>query len=267
MKKSTIFKFPARHITTLLLVGFSLICIPCLCANAAESPVPVTTDSRIKTLVYNENEVFNVITHYGYQSNIEFGTQEEIDTISLGDKVPFQVIPAGRRLFIRAQTVNARTNMTVITNKRTYQFDLASVPAPVMPNEELVYVIRFYYPDDKKNSVIPQIEGVNNVSYDNSGNLVGSPSVGYNYKYTFTGSNNLAPLKVYDDGKTTYFKLRSMEKNDVLKFYTLDTSNKENLVYPRISGEYYTVNTVAERFLIEKGSDSVFIYNDNLYHK
>jgi hypothetical protein len=107
-------------------------------ASLASAAQPITTDSRIKTLVFNPNEVFTITTHYGYQSNIEFGPKEVIDTISVGDRIGWQITPAGRRLFIRAQEENAHTNMTVITNLRAYQFDLRSSAADaVFGSEEL----------------------------------------------------------------------------------------------------------------------------------
>lgn len=118
----------------------------------------INSDSRIKTLVYNENDVFSILTVFGYQSNIEFSKNEEITTISLGDKVGWQVVPSGRRLFIRAQEDGAHTNMTVITNKRAYQFDLkSSEDGELVPSEELSYVIRFYYPDEQNNQTPPSI--------------------------------------------------------------------------------------------------------------
>ena len=98
-------------------------------ATNAVAEIPVVTDSRIKTFVYNPNEVFTLTTHYGYQSNIEFAEKETIETVSVGDRVAWQIIPAGRRLFLRAQEENARTNMTVVTNLRAYQFDLLSSSA------------------------------------------------------------------------------------------------------------------------------------------
>ena len=41
--------------------------------------IPTTTDSRIRTLVYNPNEVYQLKFHYGYQSFIEFAEDEEIE--------------------------------------------------------------------------------------------------------------------------------------------------------------------------------------------
>lgn len=243
-------------------------CVFTLPAMAAEVAVPVTTDSRIKTFVYNENDVFNIVTHYGYQSNIEFSAQEDIETISVGDRVPFQIIPSGRRLFIRALTSNARTNMTVITNRHAYQFDIAAVPAPVMPNEELVYVVRFFYPDDKKNGLVHRSDMnqlMDKPSYDGSGNLINKER-SYNYKYTFSGSDAIAPVKVFDDGMATSFKFHSLDTGNQIRFYIIDSSGKETFVNARPVGDYMVVGQVAGRFALQKGEDFVSVYNENLPH-
>lgn len=117
-------------------------------AQAAPAQAPVATDSRVKTFVYNENDVYNLLTYYGFQSNVEFGPKETIETVSIGDRAGWQVVPAGRRLFIRAVANELHTNMTVVTNLRAYQFDLRATDPATVPQEELVYVIRFFYPDE-----------------------------------------------------------------------------------------------------------------------
>ena len=280
--------------------------------SASEGNVPVATDSRIKTFVYSENDVYNIVTNYGYQSNVEFGIGEEVETVSVGDRVPFQIIPAGRRLFIRAITANARTNMTIVTNEHTYQFDLMSVPAPETPNEELVYVVRFFYPDDKKNlreasaisampvpppapvaappapmepavssapipapvmsapvappaaapapamsaapaATQPAASGVSAMT-DNPAN---------NYKYTFSGSDTITPLKIFDDGKVTYFKLR-YTGTDMPGIYAIDYAGKQSLQSVHTQDEFITVNTVSPRFEIKQGEHVVYVYNEKL---
>ncbi len=226
-------------------------------AWAADVPVPVASDSRIKTFVYSENDVFNVVTHYGYQSNIEFGPAEEIDTISVGDRIGFQIVPAGKRLFIRPTMANARTNMTVVTNKRAYQFDLISEPTPVAPNEELAYVVRFFYPDDKKNALPP-------VAYSDevaAPSAASTPTGGalYNYNYTFTGSDSLAPVKLYDDSHATYFKFRT---DTVDPHIYMVSDGKEVALTPHKSGDYWVVDTVASRFVVRQGDAVVCVYNE-----
>lgn len=114
---------------------------------ATKSPsLPITVDNRIKTYVYNSNEVYLLILHFGFQSHIEFARDEEIETISLGDTYAWKLTPLGNRLFIKPMEKNIRTNMTIITNKRTYQFDLVAKELEGEDEKDLVYLVRFYYP-------------------------------------------------------------------------------------------------------------------------
>ena len=82
------------------------------------SQAPITTDSRIRTLVYNANEVYELKFYYNYQSFVEFSQDEEIEMISIGESFAWRLTPAGKRLFIRPLEIAAHTNMTIITNKR-----------------------------------------------------------------------------------------------------------------------------------------------------
>jgi type IV secretion system protein VirB9 len=64
--------------------------------NALSEEVPLTTDSRIRTIVYNSNEVFQLKFHYGFQSFIEFAPDEEIEIISLGEAYPWKLTPINK---------------------------------------------------------------------------------------------------------------------------------------------------------------------------
>lgn len=139
---------PARALTLCLLL--LLLLLGPINAQAFQQGTPIPTDSRIKTFVYNQNDVYRLLTHYGYQLNIEFGNEESIKTISVGDRSGWQITPAGNRLFVRGMEDESHTNMTVITDKRSYQFDLYSAVPGQRDWSELVYVVRFYYPEEEK---------------------------------------------------------------------------------------------------------------------
>lgn len=122
--------------------------------NASQSgqnidELSLTTDSRIKTYIYNPNEVFLLVLHFGFQSHIEFASNEEIKTITVGDTYAWKITPLANRLFIKPLEKNMRTNMTILTNKRTYQFDIVSRELEDGEEKDLVYLIRFYYPNKK----------------------------------------------------------------------------------------------------------------------
>lgn len=118
-------------------------------AGAVDEDLSITTDSRIKTYIYNSNEVYLLVVHYGFQSQIEFSKGEEIQTISLGDAYAWKITPLENRLFIKPMEKNIRTNMTVLTNKRSYQFDIVARELDDEEDQDLAYVVRFYYPSRK----------------------------------------------------------------------------------------------------------------------
>ena len=145
----TIFKY---NYGSILLSALMLIFMTNIC-NADE---PITTDNRIKTYMYNESEIYPLVIFYGYQTSIEFAKGEEVSNISMGDSYSWQITPVGRRLFIKPLEENMHTNMTIITNKRAYQFDLFSKKTDGEFNKELVYVMRFFYPEPLENSLPTQ---------------------------------------------------------------------------------------------------------------
>jgi type IV secretion system protein VirB9 len=133
------------HVLTSIAIILLLI-FPKQSLAYEDEDMPLTTDNRIKTYIYSPNEIYLMVLHFGFQSHIEFAPGEEIQTISLGDSYAWEITPLANRLFIKPMARNIRTNMTIITNKRTYQFDIVSEDAESHETKDLVYVIRFYYP-------------------------------------------------------------------------------------------------------------------------
>ena len=261
-------------------------------ATNAVAEIPVVTDSRIKTFVYNPNEVFTLTTHYGYQSNIEFAEKETIETVSVGDRVAWQIIPAGRRLFLRAQEENARTNMTVVTNLRAYQFDLLSSSADaVFGSEELVYVVRFYYPEESTGMMpvsylpppvasAPTVQQVATLPVTSAPLMASaappapptptalstppapsSTASAFNFRYTFSGPAANAPVKIYDDGRSTYFKFRS---TTAPRFAVISAQGEELPLTARmVEPNIYKVDAIAPRFSLRSNGSQVIVYNES----
>lgn len=135
-----------RTLKLLLLIMLPLF-------SNAESDIPLTIDNRIKTYTYNENDVYKLLVNYGYQTTIEFAKNERITTISLGDNYSWKITPSSNRLFIKPMEENINTNMTIITNMRTYHFDLFSEKLSKAKLKELVYVLRFFYPSEQSSII------------------------------------------------------------------------------------------------------------------
>jgi type IV secretion system protein VirB9 len=217
--------------------------------------VPVAIDSRIKTYIYSENEVFKLVVNYGYQTSIEFAEGEVIQTISVGNNYLWQLTPVGRRLFIKPLEENIMTNMTILTNKRPYQFEIQSKSFTKTLDEELVYVIRFFYPEDNDKKIMQMPMVVAKV-LDKPQDI--RP---FNFDYTLEGSKTIAPLKVFDDGINTFFKFP--KQLEVVPLITSVHGSKKQSLEPRRKGDYIVVNVIAPKFEITLSDKSVMVFNEN----
>lgn len=227
-------------------------------ANAAR---PIVSDSRIKTLVFSESEVFKVVLHYGYQSNIEFAKNESVEAISMGNTYAWQVTPVENRIFLKPLEPEAHTNMTVITDKRTYQFDIASrMPESGGVDDELVYVVRFYYPEAQDFDAPPPAKGVERRRMTPD---VVQPQKGYNFEYTLSGQGSFAPIKIFDDGRQTNFQFPNNNANIPYIFMVNPDGTEQRLAYSR-EGEYIVVPGVAGKFTLRLGQELVCVFNEKI---
>jgi type IV secretion system protein VirB9 len=223
---------------------------------------PVVSDSRVKTFVYNPNDVYSLLTHHGYQAHLEFSPKESIQTISLGDKTAWQIIASGRRLFVRPLVGGARTNLTVITNLRSYLFDIQSTKGDLPRREDLVYLVRFYYPDEYINR--SATSGDLPAIYPDQMQSVSSPQnqlPALNFEYSFSGEPANAPVKVFDDGASTYFKFKSAAKISVVS----KDGQKIPVKYSPTSDGFMKVQTLSDRFYVEyENGGSIEIFNEKM---
>ena len=132
-----------------------------LAALAALSAAPLAAqvqpqagsgDPRIQTVAYAADRVILLQGAPGYQITVEFGSDEQIENVAIGDSASWQASPnrRGDYLFVKAVQGGAATNMTVVTTARTYFFELAPIYGPT---PEMAYNVRFTYPGGQPDSV------------------------------------------------------------------------------------------------------------------
>ncbi len=269
------------------IVFSSFILVISIASTSLAQPVPTTTDSRIRTLVYNPNEVYELKFYYGYQSFIEFADNEEVEMISIGEAFAWRITPAGKRLFIRPLEIAAHTNMTIITNKRTYHFDIRSGEYDGKADEELVYTVRFYYPQigqplpispqlgvpvppkpikSTVNSPFPSSARVDDSSNSASVLALHRNSGGseLNFDYALAGkSDNIIPLRVYDNGQETLMQFA----NDNLIVPTInvvDSFGEEHQLSYTIRDNYVVLPTVERQFTLRLADSLICVYNSAL---
>lgn len=226
-------------------------------ASALQRSRATSSDSRIHNMRYSENDVYSFTGYYGYQTLIEFEEGENIQSIAMGDSVAWQLNPSGNRLFIKPIDQNPVTNMTIITDRRLYNFELhAEEPSgPRDPN--LVYLLRFVYPETTG------LGFAENVSASGVPDLT-DPEIAasVNMKYSIRGADAISPIQIFDDGEFTYFKFRD-ENADIPAFFMVDGAGNESIINFRTIKDYIVIERVASRFTLRHGAYVLCVYNEN----
>lgn len=248
-------------------------------AHAASIPVGSSADNRVKTVVYDENNVVSLKGHYGYQTTVSFATYEKIQNISIGDSVAWQVVPnkAGNIMFLKPVEENAMTNMTVITDRRIYNFELTSGSAYSARDKNITYMMKFLYPNDDVLSFTYENQGASTAGPNFSGpyapktkiDSVGLTSTGtpkdLNFDYSFKGETELSPSTVFDNGEFTYFKFRDM--TDLPAVFEVDRDRNESVVNYHLKDGYMIVESVGRQFTLRHGEDEACVFNESFANR
>lgn len=218
---------------------------------------PTPVDSRIRIMVYHPDDVFKFVGYYNYQASIELSQDEEVVSISMGDTTGWQVVPAGNRIFIKPMEQDATTNMTLITNKRTYLFELYAEEANDIRDPEMVFNLRFIYPDEEEG------EYIKNYSTVATGPDLAHPEK-YNFNYSITGHEEIAPIKIFDDGEFTYLQFRD-QNADLPAVFAVDDELRESMVNYRTSADnknMIIIEHVFQKLSVRYGKKVVCIFNE-----
>ncbi|MBL6748931.1 MAG: P-type conjugative transfer protein VirB9 [Nevskia sp.] len=242
--------------TTALLV----LLLP-LAATAAELPKAGPEDSRIRTVAYDPNQVVIIRGHYGFEQMVQLADDEKIESLSMGDSLAWQVAPnkGGNLFFLKPVEPDAHTNLAVVTNRRTYAFELVAVNL-IKQTAEMNYIVRFRYPQDEEARVQAQLaDAAKQRQQEVVPDRQLDPSA-WNLDYSYQGKAELTPRHVFDDGTFTYFEFR--EGQDTPAIFLVGEDRKESLLNYHVSGKYVVVERVGKQFTLRSRDGEVCVYNE-----
>lgn len=236
-----------------------------------QEPRSIAADDHIKIINFNPQAIHSYTGFYGYQSSILFEAGEVINTVSMGDSTGWQLVPQGNRLFIKPVADNPDTNVTIITNKRTYYFELHAAEATGLDDPRLAYEVRFSYPNTENNiDADSASSGSGSVSFptyeaqipDLSDPDIARSGLNFDYSVAHTpGSEDIVPLRVFDDGKFTYMQFSNVN-GDLPSIFRVDSQGYESLVNFRIVGDYVVIERAARAFSLRFGSSTACVFNE-----
>lgn len=233
-------------------------------AHAAPPAASHTADPRLASRVYNPDEVVRIEGRAGVQATVVFGEDEHIENVAIGDANAWQVTPNKRAnmLFVKPLGAAARTNMTVITDRRSYTFDLVA-GAALRP----VYVLRFAYPADEKAKAeqaarAAQAAAVPALTGDEADLAAGArpaDPASLNFAWEKKGKAALYPARIYDDGRSVYLAWQAGSPQPAI--LVRDARGTEGPVNYAVRGDVIVIEGVPGLLVLRAGKDAALLEN------
>ncbi|MBO9712265.1 TrbG/VirB9 family P-type conjugative transfer protein [Sphingomonas sp.] len=218
-----------------LLLVAALLPLP---AAAQVRPMPGNGDPRVQSVDYSAEQVVQLRGAPGYQLTVELGGDEHIENVAVGDSGAWQVTASksGDRLFIKPIQAGVATNMTVITDVRTYAFDLQPLFGP---QPDMAYTVRFRYPAP------PPAPGAQPAGGANA--TTTAIPAGSRGRYKVSGARAIRPAGIDDDGARTYIEWPADKPLPAV--YSIDDAGREALVNGNMRDGIYVIDSVMARLV------------------
>ncbi|MCL4671653.1 MAG: TrbG/VirB9 family P-type conjugative transfer protein [Sphingomonadaceae bacterium] len=225
------------------------------------SAAPALADARLVERLYDPAAVVKIEGKTKVQATIQFGEDESIENVAIGDSASWQVTPNKRAnlLFVKPLEPTASTNMTVVTSKRTYLFDLVA-----NPRARPLYVLKFTYPDEPKEEAETQlattVETASPVEMAAATDpyAVVDPAE-LNFAWASKGSKALLPARTYDDGMATFLAWPAGQP--VPAILVKDAEGTEGPVNFTVRGDVIVVDGVPREIVLRSGKEAATLTN------
>lgn len=196
---------------------------------------PQAGDPRIQSVAYDADRVVLLQGAPGYMITIEFGSDEQVENVAVGDSAAWQATPnrRGDYLFVKPVQYGVSTNMTVVTTVRTYLFELAPISGP---SPDMAYTVRFTYPGSQPESIADE-----------------APTAELAGRYQLSGAPALRPSKIGDDGRHTYIEWP--RDRALPAVYALDSRGQESLVNGAMRDDQFVVDSVVSKLVFRIDGD------------
>lgn len=246
---------PARWNRTLALGLLALACWHALACDAEVYPSRSRGDPRIRTAVYDADQVYRLHGFVGFQIELEFARGETFVGLAAGDIEALSFVAQGNHLFLKPRVRSVGTNLTVLTTRRQYHFYYTATAAPPdQTDPDLIYAVRFEYPAASSPSRAAAARQAIEKRLDSAS--AGRPQ---NLNYWYCGAPALRPVAASDDGVHT--RLRFGAQAELPAIFVRNDDGSESLLNFDIEAGVVVIHRVARRFILRRGALTGCIVN------
>ncbi|WP_321935258.1 TrbG/VirB9 family P-type conjugative transfer protein [Paraburkholderia sp. J8-2] len=235
-------------------------------SSTAEVPVPSPLDDRIVRFTYSADAVFPLLAELNQDTHIQLEKGEGVvEKPALGDTMQWRVSGGPRNLYVKPVRAGISTSLTLVTNKRTYEFLLVSSA----PGGKFYQQVSFDYPDDDAQVRLAAEQDATQFIAQKrhlESETLTPPldPTSYHYGYTISGDAPFKPVAVFDDGRQTFFRLPNVQ--DLPAVFIPDSQGRLSLIVTRPKGEFVVADRIADKFVIKSDDQVVTVESDRVKH-
>ncbi len=205
-------------------------------AGAQTQPYSDGGDPRLQVVNYDPDEIVRLMVSPGYQLTVSFAPTERIENIAVGASDVWLVSATARgdHLFIKPTQAGISTNMTVITDVRSYMFELLPGNGD---GRTAPFALQFRYGED----MVDAVAAAQSVDY-------AALSV-----WKLGGDRAIRPVAVGDDGARVYIRWAENQLQPAV--FAIDETGAEVLADGYVRGDAYVIDRLFERLVFRIGKD------------
>lgn len=209
--------------------------------NADESP-----DPRIRAVEYRPTLVLPLTVFVGYHVHLEFAADEYFVNLGAGDTSILDVGAEANHLLLKPKQPTAGTNLTILTNRRTYFIDYRALGRSPR-SDEAVYSIVFRYSDAGPPA------NATTKGPATADSVLEAPRPPRNTNYWYCGSPALRPVSASDDG--LQLRLTFAPHAAFPAVYAQEADGEEKLVNTHVENDAVVVHQLADRLVVRRGRE------------
>ena len=247
-----------RRTTAAILATCALSALASMPAYAELTPARGLVDPRVRVVAYDPEQVIKLHGFVGYQIHFQFAEGETFVNLAAGDNKALDVGYEANHLVLKPLAEKVATNITVLTNRRVYQFDYsASAARPDPDRQDVIYSLRFIYPQDEARKAAEELEqqrtNLKLASADQDSRRA------RNTNYWGCGAAAIRPDTAYDDGVQT--RLRFAAHSEFPTLYVKNDDDSESLVNFTVDHDEVVIHRVARSFVLRRSKLVACIQN------
>lgn len=242
--------------------------------SAADKDIYLTQDGdsiAAKTQYdFKPDSLFTVYCKPGYLTDIELKNGESPTYIGAGDTSRWMIDQADvngiHHVYLKPYKDNIETNLIINTDEHSYRFIIASDGTNYTP------IVSFTFSEEDKKAMdeayhkqllkekpmTKEEKEYRDIYMVKQKNIYVRKKLNLHYEVKRHGSvsDELYPVKIFDDGQKTYFQMSSKNLYQLPVLYNISDENKPVLVNYRVKGTYLIADRLFEKARLQYSGTS-----------